>query len=94
LKDKNIDTLLLGCTHYPLLKNQIQKEIGYNVKVVDSATTCAEQLKEKLKSLNLQSRKKNSGKRTYFVSDDPKKFKIVGEDFLGLPIEKVELVRY
>jgi glutamate racemase len=96
LKDlqlNQIDTLMLGCTHYPLLKQVIQKEIGDSVTLVDSATTCAYSLKEVLHKHNIAAKKKDTGKRSYFVSDDPKKFQTIGKEFLGLPIEKVELYK-
>ncbi len=94
LYSADIDTLMLGCTHYPLLKDVLQKELGNKVSLVDSATTCASKVKEVLQTHNILSKKKGLGKRTYFVSDDPKKFQTVGKEFLGLPINKVELYKH
>lgn len=93
LRLNQIDTLMLGCTHYPLLKQVIQKEIGDSVNLVDSATTCAYSLKEVLHKHNLAAKKKTAGNRSYFVSDDPKKFQTIGKEFLGLTIDKVELYK-
>lgn len=77
IKEQNIDTVLLGCTHYPLLKELIQEELGDKIAIVDSASICAETLAEILKSHDLESNHKESICR-YFVSDDPEKFKMLG----------------
>ena len=89
LQGKNIDTLLLGCTHYPLLKNLIQEEVGKQVTIVDSATTCAEKIAE---TLNAHGMRSEAGPDYRFiVSDDPDKFRILGESILGSPIHNVSL---
>jgi len=87
-----IDTLLLGCTHYPILKSLIQEVAGPDITIVDSATTCAEKLKETLEMGDLHSRLDFAGVHRFFVSDDPEKFRKQGEIFLGRPIEQIELV--
>lgn len=91
LKGENVDTVLLGCTHYPLLREVIQEEMGENVLIVDSASTCAEHVaavlhKSALLSPLLQ------GEHTYFSSDDPEKFRLLGEKFFNSPINNVELL--
>lgn len=85
-KDKKIDTLLLGCTHYPLLAELIQHEMGPDVQLVNPAKTFT----EKLKKLNLPQSPKCESK--FFVSDDPARFKAIGEAFLGIPMGFVEQV--
>jgi len=55
LKRKGIDTLVLGCTHYPLLKSVIRKVMGSKVVLVDSANETAREVKEMLESMHLQS---------------------------------------
>lgn len=91
LHEHQIDTLMLGCTHYPLLSLAFQSEMGDQVTLVDSATTCALSVKEILESKKMLSSKKTPGKHSYFVSDDPTKFQTIGQKFLGLPIHNVEL---
>lgn len=86
IKGEDIDTLLLGCTHYPLLQQIIQEEVGKTVTVVDSATTCAEKVESLLKHHRLLSEKVTPTYR-YFVSDDPEKFKLMGKEFLGQDLE-------
>lgn len=92
LKEHKIDTLLLGCTHYPLLKELIQKEMGDDIAIVDSATACANKVVEVLIQRGLKVSRKADHEHQYFVSDDPHKFQILGEAFLGMPIRHVELV--
>lgn len=91
LKQERLDALLLGCTHYPLLKEMIQEEVGKNVILIDPALTCAEKTKAILNSGKLQSKATRSGKYRFFVSDDPEKFKIAGSEFLGISIQDVKL---
>jgi len=89
LRSQGIDTLLLGCTHYPLLKEAIRFELGDEVKIVDSAAACAEEVKQVL----LRPRQNRTSRYGFYVSDDPDKFRTLGEVFLGGPIESVELFR-
>lgn len=89
LQDKQIDTLLLGCTHYPLLSEVIRGEIKDHVEIVDSASSCANHVASTLSRLSLL-KEETAPEYQYFVSDDPKKFQVLGSAFLGLPIEKVD----
>lgn len=84
-----IDTILLGCTHYPLLADAIKEYVGSEVALVDSASTCAFYVRD---SLNIQGIKKTSNTRgvyQYYVSDDPERFSLMGTRFLGTTIEAV-----
>lgn len=92
LKQANVDTLLLGCTHYPLLRDLIAEEIGPGVTIVDSAHTCSERVAEQLKKHQIINQSRSSLGHKYFVSDDPEKFKSLGKHFLGIAIDHVELV--
>lgn len=89
LKKKSIDTLVLGCTHYPLLKNTIQKVVGENVVLVDSGVETARVVRQILESENLLNQSKLKPNYKFFVSDIPQKFKEVGEMFLGKEIENL-----
>lgn len=82
LKAKRIDTLILGCTHYPLLKAVIQKEMGSNVALVDSATEVAKEAKEILDASGLLNSSKGKKDQQFFVSDEPARFVKIGERFL------------
>lgn len=68
LKEKNIDTLVLGCTHYPYLKKTIQNVMGRNVKIVDASYEVSIKIKNILKEKNLNNKKKR-GKIFLFFSD-------------------------
>lgn len=89
LKKTEIDTLLLGCTHYPLIRHHIQNEIGNNVIVVDSASTCADSVAAKLMSESLLNLSKEKPSYHYFASDYPEKFKAHGIKYLGQEIKQV-----
>ncbi len=88
LINKKIDTIILGCTHYPLLKKTIRKVIGKNINIVDSASAVALQVEELLKEKDML-KKNGKGKYKFFVSDGPEKFKAIGNKFLGNKISKV-----
>lgn len=87
----DLDTLVLGCTHYPLLKGVIQEAVGYDVTLVDSAVPIAWEVKKRLTEMGLK-RNGGEGKKRFFVTDDPDNFKRVGEPFLGCRIDDVEHV--
>ncbi len=85
-----IDTLLLGCTHYPLLKPVLQKIAGPKVRIVDSAEETAKSLRLNLESYGGESSGRGSSK--FYVSDLSRKFKEHAQKFLGRPIAKVEKI--
>ena len=90
LKQKQIDTLLLGCTHYPLLHHLIQNEMGLQVTIIDSASTCAEQVSETLNAYGLRNRDDVLPTHHYYASDSPEKFRMHGIKFLGQAIAQVD----
>lgn len=91
IKEHPVDTILLGCTHYPLLKELIQEVAGNDIQILDSAMSCATKIEEILKEQNLQSTSDLIHPSRYFVSDNPEKFKTLGERFLARPIHDVSL---
>ena len=75
LKVRQIDTLILGCTHYPLLKNIIQKKIGKRVSIIDSSIAVASNVKAFLeKHQELDNMLSKKGRYTFFVSDVTEQF--------------------
>lgn len=90
LKNKGIDTLVLGCTHYPLLRNLIAAEIDSDITIVDSALACAEAVSGLLDHRQLRNSQLCTSEYKYFVSDDPEKFRKLGQVFLGMPLSSVE----
>ncbi len=93
LHDQNIDTVLLGCTHYPLLRPLIEAELGPQVTIVDSAQTCAERVAAILKNKRMEASCSAAFPHKYFVSDDPERFRTLGKTFLGMELEPVEMRR-
>ncbi len=91
----DMDTLVLGCTHYPVLKKAIHEVAGPGVRLVDSADTCAKFVKERLGYLKLlDTRRRRAGVIQAFVTDEVERFEDFAERFLGEKIpsaQKVEL---
>lgn len=83
LKLKKIDTLILGCTHYPILKNVIGKVMGESVRLIDSGESASAQVENILDAEGLRNPSKLKANIKFFVSDIPHKFTEVGERFLG-----------
>lgn len=92
LREHNIDTLVLGCTHYPALRYTIGKVMGEGVKLVNPAYETAKQTKNLLKEASLLNEKIEGGNHNYYVSDDPDKFKRIGENIIRRQIGLVEKV--
>jgi glutamate racemase len=93
LKEKNIDTLILGCTHYPVLKNVIRSIMGMKVNLIDSGKETAKEVKKLLESKRLLNPKKKPGSHKFFVTDFQKKFSEISERFLGQELKNVKKVR-
>jgi len=92
LRGRGIDTLVLGCTHYPLLKGVISKVMGASVTLIDSAVETANEVKETLKSLEIQNVSEEEPLRVYYVTDSPERFVRIGERFLGQRIMHIEKI--
>ena len=91
---QRIDTLVLGCTHYPLLKRAIRRVVGPEVRLVDSAETCAGFVRDRLQELGLLRKARRQGVIQPFVTDEVERFGDLARRFLGKPIEppwKVDL---
>lgn len=89
---QGIDTLVLGCTHYPLLKEAIQKTVGENIKLIDSAEETATEVVEVLKSRGIMNSSGNSGLNTFYLTDIPHRFTETGRRFLGYELENVSVI--
>jgi glutamate racemase len=91
-REDRIDTLVLGCTHYPLLKDDIAAVLGPSVTLVDSATAVAHAVATRLREKNHHRESSRAAQTRYFVSDTPGRFQRVGKRFLGREVEPVEVV--
>ncbi len=92
LSDKEIDTLVLGCTHYPVLRKAIQSMMGDEVTLVDSAEETAKDVAMVLAERDLLRTTMTRGVYTYFVTDIPHRFMEMGTLFLGAKIEAAHLI--
>lgn len=87
LKSKQIDTLILGCTHYPLLADLIQAKIGRRVRVIDSSKGAANKLRNLIEQdADFQKRLKHEGCYRFFVSDTTPQFESIARSILKRPI--------
>lgn len=93
LKKHRIDTLILGCTHYPLLKPLIQKVMGEKINLVDSAVPTVKNLDVFLRENHLAASSARKAQMDVYVSDKPRNFIRVGERFLGEKLNRVQVVR-
>lgn len=90
LKLEKIDTLILGCTHYPTLKEAIESAIDGNVTLIDSGEAAAAEVEKVLDEKKLRNPSKLNPHLQFFVSDLPAKFTEIGERFLGQKMGKVQ----
>ncbi len=90
MKQFKIDTLILGCTHYPLLKAALKKVVGKDVLLIDSAKEIARDVKQLLEYTKKNRLTNKKPKHTFLVSDEPKHFHLLAQKFLGTAIKHVE----
>ena len=89
---EQIDTLVLGCTHYPLLKPLLQDILGPEVTLIDSAEAMADIAADLINKQNMGNQTFSPPDYTFYVSDLPYRFQTIGERFLGRTLGRVELV--
>src|SRR5262249_35253320 len=85
LKKSGIDTLILGCTHYPLLRGVIAGVMGPEVRLIDSAEETARAVRRILRAKAI-ARPRGSGTASFFVTDAPERFARLGERFFGASV--------
>jgi glutamate racemase len=91
LVDADIDTLVLGCTHYPLLKSLLRDVLGPSVRLIDSAEETAAETARTLATASLEAANDANPNYRFIASDDPLQFLQLGQRFLGGTIEGVEI---
>lgn len=93
LKAKKVDSLILGCTHYPILTKAIKEIMGDKCKVLNSPKIVAERLKDYLlRHSDLEKKLSKQSKRFFYTTDEEEKFKKLGERYLGQKIEEVKKI--
>ncbi len=85
-----VDTVVLGCTHYPLMKTVIGNVVGRQVRLIDSAEETARETGEILRENELANTTPNRARYRFIASDAPDTFLTLGERFLGSAIDRVE----
>jgi glutamate racemase len=89
---EQVDTLVLGCTHYPLIKPLLQDIMGKSVTLIDSAEAMADIAADLIDKQNIGSPNNKPPEYTFYVSDLPYRFQTIGERFLGRSLGRVELI--
>ena len=93
LREAGVDTVILGCTHYPLVRPMLQRMLGRGVEIVTSGAALARQVEHALGSRGLASPATGEGSYEFLCSGDPDAFRAKGTRFLQLPLGRVEQVR-
>jgi len=92
-KSNGIDTLVLGCTHYPILKSAISKYLGQSIQLIDSGVETATMTRSVLTENDLLNDPHSENEHRYYVTDMPEKFQEIGQRFLGRSLDKVEVAK-
>ena len=92
LKEAGCDTVILGCTHYPLLRPVFQRAFGRDVTLVFSADETAREVAETLARKGFENDGEREGRYRFLTTGDPELFRTLGERFLQLPLGDVEHV--
>jgi glutamate racemase len=92
LKEAGVDTVILGCTHYPLIRPIFQRVFGRGVTLVFSAEETAREVAETLARKRLENDEAREGAYRFLTTGDPAAFRSLGERFLQLPLSEVEHV--
>jgi glutamate racemase len=92
LREAGVDTVILGCTHYPLIRPMLQRTLGRGVEIVTSGAALARQVEHALSSRNLANPRAHEGTYRFLCTADPDAFCAQGTRFLQLPLGPVERV--
>jgi glutamate racemase len=92
LQEAGADTVILGCTHYPLIRPILQRVFGRGVTLVFSAEETAREVTETLARKGIENAATRDGTYRFLTTGDPKTFRAMGTRFLQLPIDEVEHV--
>ena len=92
LRNAGVDTVILGCTHYPLIRPLLQRSLGRGVKVVSSGQAIADEVEVALRQRGLERDEGRRGRYRFLCSADPETFRSVGTRFLQLPMGEVRHV--
>ncbi len=92
LREARVDTVILGCTHYPLLRPMLQRMLGRDVRIVTSGAALSRQVEHVLGARDLANPDQHEGSYRFLSTGDPDSFRELGTRFLQLPLGPVEQV--
>jgi glutamate racemase len=92
LKQAGVDTVILGCTHYPLVRPILQRELGRRVTIVSSGEAIAQEVEARLRAAAIENDDDRRGAYSFLATGDPDEFRRLGTRFLQLPVGNVEHV--
>jgi glutamate racemase len=92
LRDAGVDTVILGCTHYPLISPMLQRMLGPQVTLISSGAALARQVEHALSTRNLQNPRVGEGDYRFLCTGDTEAFHELGTQFLQMPLGEVEHV--
>src|SRR5215204_4380111 len=92
LRRAGTDTVILGCTHYPLVRPVLQRALGRAVSIVSSGEAIASEVDSRLRDAGLANDDERRGAYSFLATGDPQEFRRLGTRFLQLPIDAVERV--
>jgi glutamate racemase len=93
VKEADVDTMILGCTHYPLLRSRIMKYLGEKIELVNPAYETAQDIKKLLKATNLENKNPcKSNKYEFYVSDGAEKFRKFANSVMSIDVPETKLV--
>ena len=88
IETEKIDTIILGCTHFPVLKKSIENVLGKDIHLVDSAELIAEEVSSVLEDAKLKNLNTSQGHVSYFVTDSPERFVAIGKIFTNRTLDE------
>jgi glutamate racemase len=93
LREADVDTVILGCTHYPLVRPVLQRALGRRVSIITSGEAIADEVHAKLLEADLSQEEGRRGRYDFMSTGDPEEFRRLGTRFLQLPIGRVEAAK-
>ena len=90
LRQAGVDTVILGCTHYPLVRPVLQRALGRGVTIVSSGQAIADEVELRLREAGLARDEERRGSYSFLATGDPEEFRRLGTRFLQLPIARVD----
>ncbi len=94
MKEKEVDVIIMGCTHYPLLQEAVAAEMGRGVRIIDSGDATAREVRRVLANRGQLRPGREPGSLRSYISDKPMRFAQIGERFLGRRLEDLQVVTW